>query len=575
MGKNIGKKKIKKVKIFLGVIAFLLLTITGILGIITIQKNGLPFNLSKKAAEGNIKGIENISCNTNEIALNIAPSPVKTGSLIQFNITGDASTWIADDYGGGAVNCSGNWNKKNCTSSSSPGTFTWTHKWKHCVGDFQNCSPECLISKTYIVGINSGSSTPIQTDNFDTISFTPGGTVTQSLYTPPLQGKYSLKVTYGIGNTWANLVKKFDARDLRGNYLHLDVFPMGATKNWPSSMLVKMSAGGKKVMEDRKAVRVGEWNGLNFDLTGKDQELLSKVDTINLYMADSLNPGKLDFLIDDFYVSQVPLPEKDDRLTLIVIFRLNSIEIPDEVENYKKLNTNKTKFAFRTTAQGKDDDIVKNWDINNIPYYFAAASSDYKPKGKPLYTPIADVFEVLARPAVEGVYFHEVLSSLTHAAQYDWNKAINDLDWNYIIRVVNEAKAKGKKVIWSEPAESWRYISQSPNAAIYFPSWQGTLVPTFATNYQAKGSGYHLATARDYATLTAGKYQMRLGESHQSWYFRDEDIPITRLGSFALARLGYDQNASYYQFEGTQEDLTWDSNYMKGIRDFVNWVNKL
>lgn len=116
------------------------------------------FNPSKiRIAEINLAQ-EMIPCNTSEISLNISPNPVKPGESFNFKISGDASTWISDNYGGGAINCTGTWNNKICKATSTPGTYTWTHKWKKCIGNFENCSSECSISKNFSVVSASPSS---------------------------------------------------------------------------------------------------------------------------------------------------------------------------------------------------------------------------------------------------------------------------------------------------------------------------------------------------------------------------------------------------------------------------------
>jgi hypothetical protein len=93
---------------------------------------------------------DGISCNTNEITLSVVPNPTNVTSPISFKIAGDASTWLGDDYGGGATGCTGTWNNKTCTSGVA-GTYTWTHTWKHCVGDFDHCSSTCSKSINYAI----------------------------------------------------------------------------------------------------------------------------------------------------------------------------------------------------------------------------------------------------------------------------------------------------------------------------------------------------------------------------------------------------------------------------------------
>lgn len=88
-------------------------------------------------------------CNT--ISLAASPSSVNPGKPINFTINGDASTFVGDNFDGGASNCSGSWNNQTCTAGNTPGTFTWTHTWKRCVGDINTCSGTCTATKQFNV----------------------------------------------------------------------------------------------------------------------------------------------------------------------------------------------------------------------------------------------------------------------------------------------------------------------------------------------------------------------------------------------------------------------------------------
>jgi hypothetical protein len=89
-----------------------------------------------------------LTCNS--VSLNASPNPVTVGNSINLTISGDASTWISDNFGGGVTNCSGSWNSKTCTAQN-PGTYSWTHTWKHCEGNVDNCSSQCSQSTNYTV----------------------------------------------------------------------------------------------------------------------------------------------------------------------------------------------------------------------------------------------------------------------------------------------------------------------------------------------------------------------------------------------------------------------------------------
>lgn len=100
------------------------------------------------------------TCNSSQIALNVSPNPGNTNGSVKLNITGDASTYPADNYGAGIGTCSGSWDSKSCNTTSNTGTFTWTHSWQHCVGSFTNCSPQCSASTTYTINAPTPSYTP-------------------------------------------------------------------------------------------------------------------------------------------------------------------------------------------------------------------------------------------------------------------------------------------------------------------------------------------------------------------------------------------------------------------------------
>ncbi|MFH0948675.1 MAG: hypothetical protein V1833_06755, partial [Elusimicrobiota bacterium] len=90
------------------------------------------------------------TCNTNDISLSVSPSTVNQGSTVNFNISGDASTHVNDNFGGAVSNCFGSWQNKTCTAVS-PGNFTWTHSWQHCEGNVNNCSNTCAKSTGFSV----------------------------------------------------------------------------------------------------------------------------------------------------------------------------------------------------------------------------------------------------------------------------------------------------------------------------------------------------------------------------------------------------------------------------------------
>lgn len=136
---------------------------------------GPPAGKNNTAGSATTSGVvkavtSGISCN--QVSLNASPNPVATSRIVNFSISGDASTFVGDSFGGGAANCKGSWNNLSCTAANQPGTYTWTHTWKHCVGDFNHCSDTCSASLSYRV--SSSLSTPTPTfEPFSTSAPTP------------------------------------------------------------------------------------------------------------------------------------------------------------------------------------------------------------------------------------------------------------------------------------------------------------------------------------------------------------------------------------------------------------------
>ena len=247
---------------------------------------------------------------------------------------------------------------------------------------------------------------------------------------------------------------------------------------------------------------------------------------------------------------------------------------PDQVADYRKLEGPRTHFAFRNIPYDINSSQVRDWDAAGTPYYFTAASSDYPAyQDRPLYETVADMRDVVSRPANEGLYLHETLSYLAYRNGWKWTTAVEQLDWAWLDQIAAEAAARGKKVVWSEPANGWQYLTASPRAQAFFQQWANSVVPMFATNFDTPDSGFLMRIAREFAAQVAVRYKMPLGQSHQSWHFRDRQETITQDSSFALARYAEEAGATYYQIEGTYPDVRWSSEYMLGVRGFAEWLN--
>lgn len=94
-----------------------------------------------------------IQCNTDQVVLQVIPDPSNVGNRVKFRIAaGDASTYWQNIFSGGVGNCTETiygW-ETECIAQT-PGTFTWTRKWKRCVGDINNCSDWCYKSINFTI----------------------------------------------------------------------------------------------------------------------------------------------------------------------------------------------------------------------------------------------------------------------------------------------------------------------------------------------------------------------------------------------------------------------------------------
>jgi hypothetical protein len=418
---------------------------------------------------------------------------------------------------------------------------------------------------------------------FDSISFTPDANTTQALYTPPFEGSKALRVSFTTGSTWASLTKSYSpAKNFAGKFLHLDVYAENATLVWAASPTVKLKNGATVVYEQRMPVRVGEWTGLNFDLSAVNQTLLAGITGIELYVADSVNPGTVTYRLDNLYVSTVSLPPVGNPKQFIVL-----ATHPEDAAAYQTaINRPNTKFAYRTISWNKNDTVITGFDTAQTPYYYTIASSDFVAfQGQPsIYLTVADINAVLDRPACQGVYLHEVLTYLTASNGWNWNAGIAQFNWTantgWLDQVIIHARLRGKKVIWSETSAAWKSVlnsTQSPSPMTFLSTRGDVVRLLWATNFQSSGSGYLMTQARDYGAEIAAKCPgMQFGQSHQSWYFTEQGFPVTAASSLALAKLGSDHAGTYYQFEGPTSPvdyLNYGSAYMQGVVNFAAYLN--
>lgn len=248
---------------------------------------------------------------------------------------------------------------------------------------------------------------------------------------------------------------------------------------------------------------------------------------------------------------------------------------PEQEAQYRQLANNKVNFVFRTVDANRNGPDIREWDRNGTRYFYTAASSDFvawQGRSTP-YVTLEEGNEVLSRPNSLGLYIHEMITYRASQSNYsNWGAAAHLIDWGRIDAWVMNAKARGKKVIWSEPAYGWQTMQTNAEINKLFAKWGDTLVPMFATNFESAGSGYLMGKSRKAAVDVSQRYGMPLGESVQSWYFQEQNIPITPEGVRDLMKYGAEKNVTYYQIEGRVEgaidDMRWGSPYMNGVHLF-------
>lgn len=109
---------------------------------------------TKKAACGSVCGATTADCRSDLANLTITPSSVAAGGQITFQAEGSiqGTRFIEEDYGGGANNCTFTAypsiprDTYDCRASSTPGNYTWTHKWRNSEG-----GTLCQKTQTYTV----------------------------------------------------------------------------------------------------------------------------------------------------------------------------------------------------------------------------------------------------------------------------------------------------------------------------------------------------------------------------------------------------------------------------------------
>ncbi|MGD0199001.1 MAG: hypothetical protein ABSC56_13995 [Solirubrobacteraceae bacterium] len=240
-------------------------------------------------------------------------------------------------------------------------------------------------------------------------------------------------------------------------------------------------------------------------------------------------------------MSQLPAPSPAPAANTLIIN--GEIAAAGQEANYASLANANVTVAFRSVPDASGagypggtfsyappaaNTQVGYWQANGYPFFYTAVASDFPGHSLPLFIAQCDGEAALRMSADAGLYVHELV---TYYAENDtgwnWTQAVDDIttaEWRELDYWVQLAAALNKKVIWNEPALGWQALAANATAQSYFsqPDWRATLVPTFASNFDSESAGYLMATARASAAQVATTYGMGLGESVQSWWFRDQ-----------------------------------------------------
>lgn len=251
-------------------------------------------------------------------------------------------------------------------------------------------------------------------------------------------------------------------------------------------------------------------------------------------------------------------PEKP--VATFVVFTPDPARLP----TYDALRTPAVDLTFRPASPDPAD--LAPFEAAKAPFFFTAASSDFPNYlQRPLYVPAATLDAVAARPLCRGFYVHEVLTVESGRRKWDWNTALKAFDWAWMDALVELARSRGLKVLWSEPSYAWQTVEATPDATAHLARWGDTVVLLFATNFPDQ-----IEFSRRHAVNLSQRFRCGLGQSHQAWRFHDAGCPVLGDGSFLLARDdGWAHGARWFQFEGKPSDLDARSPYMQGVARFA------
>ena len=250
-----------------------------------------------------------------------------------------------------------------------------------------------------------------------------------------------------------------------------------------------------------------------------------------------------------------------------IIYLSKLVSETKAIEQYRIMEQNQNVVpSFRSDSVAE----YQKWEKKGFNYYYMSASSDFTVcSGTPNpYRPDSEVYGALAGKYGRGIYLHEFAAIYACVNGWNWAEAVKKINWSRIDQWAMDAKAKGKKVVWAEPAAGWRSLINDPTADSYFRKWGNTLVPVFATNYSHAPTN-KLPEARAGALAAAQRYGIEFGESIQSWYWIDPHWPYTSQDAKVLAEYGKAAGATYFEIEGTTGDMAPGTTYMNGVNAFI------
>ncbi|MFH1641189.1 MAG: hypothetical protein ABIA66_04395 [Candidatus Omnitrophota bacterium] len=408
---------------------------------------------------------------------------------------------------------------------------------------------------------------------------------------PEFESMSAAQVAFNKGYLSSEFVRRWrspqDWRSFR--LLRMDIYPLLAVDKddepveWNTSPTIEIaSMYGNVIFEKSFRVNQGQWNTVKIDLQKLNQEDLMRVVQLKLYLPETINPGSVIFYIDNLKFISEPEPPSPATTEFIIRLPFNSSNI-DNLQAYKQLESSNPgiNVSFTVMNDKNIDSVLKPGGFN---YYYISASSDCKTSGlfdPPfLYRDFVTISSRLSEANCKGLYMHEVLTYLSGQQDWDWQMALENFDWEWMDKMVQEARLRGKKVFWAEPSYAWKYIYEYRFRDYWFPDWKGTVIPTWSTNFVNSFDQWW--SGRDYSYLISGHYGISCGENIQSWYFHDylkdypgksvlyETVPIAvdRKTTQWLGGLGWQQGVRYFMVEGQDDDMNWDSEFMLGIRDF-------